>query len=434
MTTRKISLFTAISVVIANMVGTGVFTSLGFQLSGIQSVFAIIMLWFVGGIVALCGALSYGELSSAMPRSGGEYHYLSVLLHPLVGFLSGWISVTVGFAAPVALAAMALSQYLNKVYPVLNPTMIAAAVVVVTTILHCFSLKNSARFQDITTVIKILLILFFIIAGLLISTHQAISILPANSSVDSESWKSIFSRSFAVSLIYVSYAYSGWNAAAYMANDVENPHNNVPKSLIFGTIIVMVLYVLLNYVFLYTAPISEMKGQLEVGYISGTHIFGANAGSLMSIMIAIMMVSSVSSYIFAGPRISRVMGEDLKPISFLSKTNKNNVPVIATVIQSSITLLLIGTSSFEKVMLYVGFTLNLFTFLTVTSLFVMRITRKDLQGSYKTFGYPVTPLIFLTLSGWTIYSTMHDHPIESLFGMITISAGSVIYFIGKNKI
>lgn len=433
MTTRKITLYTAISVVIANMIGTGVFTSLGFQLAGIQSVFAILMLWLVGGLIALCGALSYGELASAMPRSGGEYHYLSVIIHPLVGFLSGWISVTVGFAAPVALAAMALSQYLNKVYPALDPRMIAAAVVVITTALHCFSLKSSARFQDITTVIKIVLILFFIGAGLMIATHQDISIFPTNSNVPSEGWKSIFSRSFAVSLIYVSYAYSGWNASAYMANDIENPRVNIPKSLISGTVIVMVLYVLINYVFLRTAPISELKGQLEVGYISGTHIFGANAGSLMSIAIAVMMVSSVSSYIFAGPRISKVMGEDLKPIAFLAKTNKHDVPVVATVIQSAITLVLITTSSFEKVMLYVGFTLNMFTFLTVISLFVMRMSRKDLQGTYKTFGYPLTPLIFLILSAWTLYSTLIDHTNESLFGMATILAGSVIYFIGKNK-
>ena len=433
MTTRKITLYTAISVVIANMIGTGVFTSLGFQLADIQSVFAIIMLWLVGGLIALCGALSYGELASAMPRSGGEYHYLSVILHPLVGFLSGWISVTVGFAAPVALAAMALGQYTNKVFPAINPAMLAAVVVAITTLFHCFSLKSSARFQDISTVVKIVLILFFIVAGLIIGTHQDISILPKDSPVKSESWKSIFSSSFAVSLIFVSYAYSGWNASAYMANDIENPRVNIPKSLIIGTVIVMALYVLLNFVFLYSAPINEMKGQVEVGYISGSHIFGAGGGNFMGIMIALLMVSSVSSMVFAGPRISKVMGEDLKPLAFLSKTNKNDVPVIATIIQAGITMILIFTSSFDRVLLYVGFTLSLFTFLAVLCLFIMRMTRKDLQPTYKTFGYPVTPLIFLILSGWTLWFTMKIHPKESLYGLATIAAGSIIYLLGKKK-
>lgn len=433
MATKKVRLHTATSVVIANMIGTGVFTSLGFQLLGIQSVFAIMMLWLVGGLIALCGALSYGELASAMPRSGGEYHYLSVVLHPFVGFLSGWISVTVGFAAPVALAAMALGKYVNIVYPAVNPALLACTIVVIATAMHSFSLKGSARFQDISTVVKIVLIVFFIIAGFIVGTHQDISLMPVASSVKSQSWTSIFSPDFAVALIYVSYAYSGWNASAYMAGDIENPERNIPKSLITGTLVVTVLYVLLNFIFLYSAPVSEMKGQLEVGYISGLHIFGVKGGNIISIMIAVLMVSSVSSMVFAGPRISKVMGEDLQSLSFLSKTNKNDVPVMATIVQSAITILLICTSTFDVVLRYIGFTLSLFTFLTVVSLFVMRIKRKDLQGPYKTFGYPVTPVIFLVLSGWTLLFLMIQHTEESLFGFATIFAGSIIYFIRKNK-
>jgi APA family basic amino acid/polyamine antiporter len=433
MNIRKISLYTAISVVIANMIGTGVFTSLGFQLLDIQSVFAIMMLWFVGGLIALCGALSYGELASAMPRSGGEYHYLSVILHPLVGFLSGWISVVVGFAAPVALSAMALGKYLNRVYPEVDPKMVAYAVVVLTTLLHSFNLKSSAGFQNVTTVIKVLLIVVFIVAGLVVGSHQDISILPHNSLIKGESWKMIFSPAFAVSLIFVSYAYSGWNASAYMANDIENPAINIPKSLLIGTLVVMVLYILLNFVFLYSAPIGELKGQVEVGYVSGIHILGGKMGNLMGLMIALLLVSSVSSMVLAGPRISKVIGEDIKLLSFLSKTNSNGIPVTATILQAIISLVLIATSSFEKVLLFLGFTLNLFTFLTVLSLFVMRIWRKDISGSYKTFGYPITPLIFLILSGWSLLFTFGRQTTESLWGLGTIVLGTIFYFIGKNK-
>ncbi|MEO6882501.1 MAG: amino acid permease [Bacteroidia bacterium] len=433
MSARKISFYTAVSVVIANMIGTGVFTSLGFQLFDIQSVFGIILLWVVGGIIALCGALSYGELASAMPRSGGEYHYLSKLLHPFVGFLSGWVSVTVGFSVPVALSAMALGKYVNEVYPTLNPAMLGCSVVILITLVHSFNLKNSAKFQNIFTVLKVLLILFFIVAGFTINTSQPISILPINSLIPSESWKSIFSPAFAVSLIYVSYAYSGWNASAYMASDIENPRINIPKSLFWGTLVVMILYVLLNFIFLYTAPINELKGQVEVGYISAVHIFGTKIGNLMGMLIAFLLVSSISSMVFAGPRVAQVMGEDLTQLSFLSKKNKNGIPVVATIIQSAITILLILTSTFDKVLVYIGFTLGLFTFLTVFSLFVMRIKKRELSGIYKTFAYPITPIIFLLLTGWTLFFTMQGHVKESLFGLATVLVGGIVYFIKKNE-
>ncbi len=428
---RKINLFTAVSIVIANMIGTGVFTSIGFQLNGIESVFAIMMLWLTGGIIALCGALSYGELGSAMPRSGGEYHYLSVLIHPLVGFLSGWVSVTVGFAAPVALAAFAFGKYVNKVYPFLDPNIMAYSVVIITTIMHCFTLKGSARFQNISTYVKIALILLFIVAGFLVSVHQNVSLIPKDSPVTAMSWKSIFTMPFAVSLIYVSYSYSGWNASAYMASEIENPEKSIPKSLLMGTIMVTVLYVLLNFIFLYTTPVSELKNQVEAGYISGIHIFGSGAGNLIGLMIALLMVSSISSLVFAGPRVTRVMGEDITALSALAKTNRHGIPVVATLLQSAIALVLIYTSTFDAVVLYIGFTLSVFTFLTVCSLFILRRGRSGLQAKYKTFGYPVTPLVFLILNGWTLYSTLSAHPKESLYGLGTVMAGSVLYFIKK---
>ncbi len=415
------------------MIGTGVFTSLGFQLNGIESVFAIIMLWLAGGVIALCGALSYGELASAMPRSGGEYHYLSVLMHPLVGVLSGWVSVTVGFAAPVALSAFAFGNYVNKVYPGLNTNTLAYTAVIVTTALHCFTLKSSARFQNISTLLKIVLILTFIVAGLAIHNHQNISLAPADNPVTALSWKSIFTMPFAVSLIYVSYSYSGWNASAYMAGDIKNPGRNIPRSLLAGTALVTVLYVMLNYVFLYSAPVSELKNQVEVGYISGIHIFGAGAGNFVSLMISLLMISSISSLVFAGPRVAQVMGEDIPALSLLSKTNRHGIPIFAILLQSAIALLLIRTSSFNAVILYTGFTLAIFTFLTVLSLFILRIWRKDLHPTYKTFGYPLTPLVFLTLNGWILYSTFSAHPVESLYGLGTALAGSILYFIQKKK-
>jgi len=415
------------------MIGTGVFVSLGYQLDGIQSGFAIIMLWLLGGVIALCGALSYGELASAMPRSGGEYHYLTQIFHPLLGFLSGWISVTVGFAAPVALAAIALSDYVAYVYPSINPLLFTCAIVVLITIVHSFTLKRSAVFQDVTTIMKIALIIFFVIAGLMMASSQHISLMPVNSSIKEQSWTSIFTAAFAVSLNWIYFAYSGWNASAYIANDMENPKVNIPKSLLYGTLIVTVLYVLINYVFMNSAPIDELKKSGDgVAYVSAVHIFGANGGKIMAILIAVTLVSTVSSMIFIGPRVAQVMGEDMSQLSFLAKKNNHGVPVIATVVQSAITIMLV-TFKFTDVLVYAGFTLNLMTFLTVLGLFVMRIKGKIKSDSYKTIGYPVTPFIFLILSAWTLYFTMSNKPTQSLLGLATILAGSVIYFIRKPK-
>jgi len=430
----KINVFTATLVVISGMIGTGVFTSLGFQLMGVHSSFGILMLWFVGGIIALCGAFSYGELASAMPRSGGEYTYLSKIFHPFAGFLSGWVSATVAFAAPTALSAIALGTYVSKVYPGINPQLLAISVILLITIIHSFNLRQSSRFQNIFTLLEILLILFFIASGFMMDSPQAVPLLPNESSLPGEGWSSIFSSSFAVSLIYVSYAYSGWNTATYMASDIENPRRNVPRSLLYGTIIVMILYILLNYIFLYSAPAKELQGQVEVGLISAIHIFGVKTGNLMGMMIALLLVASISSFILAGPRIAKVMGEDLSQLSFLSVTNKNGIPYIAIAIQSLISLLLILTGSFDKVLLYIGFTLSLSTFFTVAGLFVLRARNKNKIDGYKTFGYPVTPLIFLALTGWMLYFTFINHFKESLLGLATILAGGIIYFIKKPTI
>jgi len=431
MSGRKITVFTAALIVVSSMIGTGVFTSLGFQLPGIHSGFGIMMLWLVGGIIALCGALCYGELASAMPRSGGEYHYLSKIYHPFIGFLSGWISAIVGFAVPTALAAMALGAYINKVFPSVNPEVLGVIVIVSVTFIHSFSLHQSALFQKAFTMLEIALILFFIIAGFMVDTSQPISIFPTHSNMATDDWHAIFSSSFAVSLIYVSYAYSGWNTAAYISSDIENPRRNVPKALFYGTISVMGLYLLLNYIFLYTTPIQEMQGQVEIGLISAIHILGIKLGNFMGMMIAFLLLASISSLILAGPRVVQVMGEDFPLLSFFSTKNKQGVPYVAIIIQGTIALLLIFTSSFGKVLLYVGFLLSLSTFMTVLGLFVLRYRNKGKIEGYKTFGYPVTPIIFLAVTAWMLFFAIKERPLESLLGLGTIFAGSIFYFIKK---
>jgi APA family basic amino acid/polyamine antiporter len=389
----KITFLTGAAIVIANMVGTGVFTSLGFQVLGIQSGFALLMLWLVGGLIALCGAVSYAELAAAMPRSGGEYHYLSQIYHPALGFLSGWVSATVGFAAPTALAALALGEYAKSVWLGLHPQWLSVAVVLVLTLVHGSSTRVGSRLQVIITALKVIVLVVFIGVGTVVGEGQPISFLP-----DSAGWKALLSPAFAVSLVYVSYAYSGWNAAVYVTGEIENPKRNLSRILLAGTAVVLLLYVGLNYVFLRSTPLAALKGQVEVGFVAATSLFGPLGGRLMGGIIAALLISTISSMVFAGPRIVQTMGEDIYALRFLAPKSQAGIPVRALLLQTAITLAFILKPSFQGVLVYAGFVLNLFTFLTVLGLFVLRFTKPNLPRPYRAWGYPVTPLIFLGLS------------------------------------
>ncbi|MEC4819230.1 MAG: amino acid permease [Scytonema sp. PMC 1069.18] len=429
---KSISLFTATCIVVANMIGTGVFTSLGFQVVDIKSGFALLFLWLLGGIFSLCGALAYGELGAAMPRNGGEYYYLSHIYHPIIGFLSGWISVTVGFAAPIAAAAMALGKYLAHVFPLLSSTAIALFVVIGVSLIHTRNLKLGSYFQQIFTLLKVLLIFILIVCGVWLAEPQQLSFLPSGADLGT-----IFSPPFAVSLVYIMYSYSGWNAAVYLAHDVEETEKNLPRALIIGTLIVTGLYLLLNFIFLYSTPIEKLGGQLEVGYIAANEIFGMKGAKIMGLLISMGLISSISSMVLTGPRVTQVIGEDIPLFKLLAKKNSQGIPYYAILFQLFLVIVLLLTASFEAVITYLGFTLTLSSFLTVLGVFVSRIRYPDIPRPYRTWGYPFTPIIFLTISLWMLVFIFLNKPVESLAGFMTLAVGLFVYLIankGKLKL
>ena len=406
------------------MIGTGVFTSLGYQLVKIQSVFPLMMLWIVGGVVALCGTLVYSELGAALPRSGGEYHLLSRIIHPSIGFGAGIVSATVGFTAPAVLAAMALGSYLSAVIPGLDQTLIAAIVILGFHGLHMMSVTWGIKFQDGSTTIKIGLILIFIAFGLFMDAPQSISIWPklGDGTV-------MLSAGFAVSLVWVSYAYTGWNSAVYVAGEIHDPKQNISRSMLMGTAFVMVLYVLLNYVFLYSAPTDAMVGQVEVGYISGIRIFGKMGAKIIGIGISILLLSTVSSYVYIGPRIMQIMGEDHAFIGFLKEKNSDEIPLNAFWVQLGISFLFILTSSFEQVLMYAGISLIITTTLTVISLFILRINEPDLDRPYKVWAYPFTPMIYLIINCWILFYSFRESTFEFMVGIGIITTSIALYYL-----
>ena len=425
--TNKVNWLTATAIVIANMIGAGIFTSLGFQLVDTVNSWSIIMLWVLGAVMALCGALSYAELGTYWSRSGGEYLFLSRAFHPLLGYLSGWISLTVGFSAPVALAAMALGEYIGP-YIEISGLLLALITIVLISFFHSISLKRSSIVQNSTTVLKLALILLLLYFGFARSAQQSAFLWD-------NSWQSeILLPAFAVSFVYVTFSYSGWNAAAYIVDEIKDVRKSLPKALLLGTTVVSVLYIALNVVFLKHNVLSDIQGQLEIGQITAISLFGEQGGELISFGIALLLISSISAMIWAGPRVTQVMGEDHRLWRWFSVKTAKQVPLRAIWLQAIITILMVVTGTFEQVMIYSGFILQLFSALAVAGVFVVRRQNKVHQG-FRSPLFPIPQLIFLVLSTWVLIYLLIAQPMETGLGLINIFIGFLLYkwSTAKNK-
>ena len=437
---REVVLFSATVLVVANMVGTGIFTTSGFIIQELQNPQSLLLCWLVGGIFALCGALSYGELGAMFPRAGGEYVYLRESFGKWMGFLSGWISLIVGFSAPIAAAAIAFAAYFFHALQLapsakitlavfginigaISPSgMVAVAAIIAFSLVHYHSLLVGSRVQNGLTLFKIGVVVTFVVGGLCFG----------NGSVSNFSHgldiSSVFQDKFAISLIFVSFAYSGWNAAAYLGGEIERPNRNIPLALFTGTFFVMCLYLLLNVVYIYALPVKEMSGVLEVGTKSAISLFGGGMSKYFSGAIAIGLLSVLSAMIMAGPRVYYAMSRDGVFFGLFGKVNKaRRTPAHSIFLQASIAIIMVITASFDKLLLYIGFTLSLFAMLTVAGMVRLRIRQPALTTSYRTPGYPLTPLLFILGNLWIIYFSIKSRPITSLFGLGTIGLGIVVY-------
>ena len=416
---RKISIYTAAAIVVANMIGTGVFTSVGFQLSAVQNTWSIMLLWLTGGLLSLFGAFAYAELGTHFKESGGDYIYLSRVFHPLLGYLSAWAGLTVGFSAPVALAAMAFTKYLSP-FGLQNNVWLAIAVIVLIGLMHSFTIRNSSRFQNLSTIVKVIFIVVLIVLGFFIPNN-------VNSSLDfSGSWqKEVLKPGFAVSMVYVAFAYTGWNAAAYVVDEIKDPHKNLPKALIASTLFVSVVYLLFQFVLLKNASVAQLAGKEEVAFISFDNLLGTTGGKWVSVFIGIQLIATVSSYLWVGPRVTMAMAKENKLWQSLAKKNRHGIPVAAVWLHVFISILLALTGSFEKILLYAGFVLQLMASLTVaTSLFIKNQQPASFRSPFK----PLLQIVFLLFNLWVLIFTIIERPLESLIGIGIILAGAVIYY------
>lgn len=418
---RSFGLAAAVSVLVSNMVGTGVFTSLGFQVVDLSNGFALLSLWAVGGLLALSGALCYAELGAMHPRSGGEYVYLTEAWSPTLGFIGGFVSMTAGFAAPIAIAAIAFGRYAAQVADV-APMLATVAVLGLVSVVHFTGVSRARVFQLTTTGATIVIIAAFIVTGLLIGPREPLSFAPS-----SASWTEITSAPFAISLIYVVYAYTGWNAIGYVAGEIRDPQRTIPRAVVGAVTLVAAIYLLLHFVFLRTVPLDALRGTVEVGALSGSRILGDIGGRVMSAIIALVLVATISGFLLAGSRVTQAVGEGVRGLGWLGARAEDGVPRRALSVQLALIVLLIATASFEAVMAYAGIVLNLMNLLAVAGLMKLRRTAATLARPFRVPLYPFTPLLFAALSCWMIAFVVWQRPSVLLAALGTLVVGGALY-------
>ncbi len=422
----------AVALVVANMVGTGVFTSLGYQLDAVPSAFPILLLWGLGGLLSFCGALCYAELVCMMPRSGGEYHLLREAYHPLAGFLAGWVSLVAGFAAPIALAAMAFGRYLARLGVPVDPRLLAAGAVVLVTLAMLGSTARVGKLLGWLTLLKVGLIVAFIFGAVFAGGATVpVTLLPKAGDLEL-----VLSGGFATSLVYVMYAYTGWNGAAYVAGELREPQRSVPLALLGGTALVTVLYLGLNAAFLARAPWATLRSEPEVALAAARAIFGETGGRWMGGMIAFGLLSMLTGLTWAGSRVHQRLGQDLARLAFLARENRQGSPVGAVLVQGALALLLLFSGTFDVVLNYVEALLLLSSLLAVAAVVWLRWRWPEKTRPFRVPLYPVPPLLFSAATLYMLWFLGRARAGELLWGAITLALGALLFLLlggGKER-
>jgi len=431
---RSIGFFSLTNIVVANMIGAGIFTTTGIIMNDLSNPFLLIILWLLGGILALLGALSYGELGATYPKAGGEYIYLNELFHPILGFLSGWLSFIVGFSAPIAASAIGVSEYISRISDfglapgelLMAKKALAILVIVIFTAIHINGIKKGTIVQDVLTVLKIVIIVVLILVGFIWGSGNLEHFSPSNSvPLNSSNIKT-----YGLVLLWISFAYSGWNASTYVGSEVKNAKRNIPLSLLVGTSVVILLYAGLNILFVYAIEPENMKGVIAIGGLAVNNLFGLTSDRAFSLFIAFALLSSLSAFIMIGPRIYYSMAKNNHFFKVAASVNKNAVPAKSILFQSFLAIIYVLSGTFDQILTFMGISLAIFPMLTVFSVFKLRSKGKS---KFKNSGYPYTQIIFLLFSISIFITAYLNRPIESSIAVGVTLLGIPFYYLLLNK-
>ncbi len=416
------------ALVVSSMIGTGIFTTTGFMVGDLGAPWQVLTVWALAGALALAGAAVYAELGAMMPRAGGEYVYLTRAYHPAVGFLAGWIAVFVGFSAPIAASALAFGRYLHAIAPAVNVRGAAFALVALTAVVHARDVRRAGAAQTALTAAIISVVVVFSVAALASGRLEASRL--------ASSWDVPFkggAGAWAVSLVYATYAYFGWNAAAYVAGEVRAPDRTLPRALVGGVALVAALYLGLNAVFLAAAPRAALAGQVEVGDVAARALFGARGGAAMSAAIALALAGSVSALVMTGARVVQAMADDGVLFGALGRVNGRGAPTAAVLLLGALAGVGVATSAVEPLLVYAGFTLTLSSAATVASAFVLRRREPAATRPHRALAWPWSGVAYLALSAFMLAFGARERPLETLAGAATLAGGGVAWALWRRR-
>ena len=434
---RKLGLFPVVNIVVANVIGAGIFTTTGYLMGYLGNAWLMLILWVVGGLIALCGALSYGELGANYPEAGGDYTFITKLFHPLPGFLSGWLSLIVGFSAPIAASAIGFSKYFIWAFPqiqswvLISPALLgkilAIGIILTFTFVHYRGIILGSKIQNWLTLLKIVLVVGLIVAGFTIGQGN----------FDNLTGQSLFSGEFkgwkpiGLSLLFIMFAYSGWNSATYIGSEIKNPAKIIPRSLLISTGIIVVLYVLLNLFFLYAIPSAKMMNEPEIGGLAAGLAFGKTAEAVISLLISFALFSSLSSSIILGPRVYYSMAKQGYFFKFAANIHPRfGVPSASVLLQGLLAVIMVLSGTFEQILIYMGFSLGIFPIIAVLGVLKLRQSGKSVL---KMPGYPFVQIIFIAAGILMLVLSYLERPVESLIAILTVFSGVPFYYWFKRK-
>ena len=436
--TRRLGLFPITNIVIANMIGAGIFTTSGLLMADLKNPMLMLILWFVGGVIAFTGAMCYGEIGASIPKAGGEYAILSRLYNPKLGFLSGWVSFVVGFSAPIAASAIGFSEYLYRAMPYIfefswigvggAKKIYSILIILIFTLVHLRGVDFGTKVQNYLTLMKVLLVVGLILFGFFLGNGDFGNLKPVEEiSMGKLDWKTI-----GLSLMWIMFAFSGWNASVYIGSEIKKPERNIPLSLLIGTGVVALLYLLLNVLFIYAIPPKEMEGVIAIGGLATGKLFGQNFEPIFSLFIAFALFSSISAFIILGPRVYFAMSADGHFFKFASRIHpKYQVPTYSIIFQAIISIVIILSGTFDQILTYMGFSLGIFPIITIFGLFKLR---KQNKSVLKLPGYPFTPIIYILAGVMMLFLSFLERPMESSIAILTILAGLPAYYLfGRKK-
>ena len=440
---RHMRLRSATALVIANMIGAGIFTTTGFQAADLRHPGFIFALWVVGGVLALLGALCYAELGAMMPHAGGEYVYLRETYGPAWGFMSAFVSLTAGFSAAIAAATESFVVYLGHFLPFLAEErllvgnigivdLVAVGVVWLLVWIHMRAVRSGTGFNDLMTVFKVAGIVAILLAAAAIGEGDLANLTTPSPSFQELSRGDTFAA-FGTSLIFVMFCFSGWNAAAYVAGEMEDPQRDLPRALLLGTVVVLVLYLGLNAVYFYGASVDQLAGEVEVGVVAARTLFGDWGVDLVTIVLCASILASASAMTFAGPRVYYALGKDFRPFALLARTRSTGAPAIALLAQGAVTSVIIVSGRVDQIQQYAGFTLTLFASLAVSSVIVLRLRQPSVERPFRAWGYPLSPVLFLAVSVWMMFWAFRGRPVESTLSFVTVAVGGIIFAVSKRR-